>query len=221
MKKIIPVLMFLGTVFSSCKQEVKPRSLIVLNQKKIADFSQSIESQTQAVTSGGKYLDTEYVYVDPEDKPITVENSLPKGGLKYTASSGEEYVYAVFWTRITNETEYSIELTIDFPVDSYELPSAAERYFRVLIPAETMTIDKEPLFNYGIDVELFLKKSLYKPSSLRKTINPQSSNRFYFVVLVNNAVDGVVRAGLSIKGQKLFYTFNDKEIHCGKIILKN
>lgn len=33
--------------------------------------------------------------------------------------------------------------------------------------------------------------------------------------------NGTTRAGFSLKGQNLFYTLNGKEIHCGKVNLKN
>jgi hypothetical protein len=56
---------------------------------------------------------------------------------------------------------------------------------------------------------------------LKRTINPKRSTTFYVVTLSNRGVDGTIRAGLSLKEQNLFYRINDKEIHCGKINLKN
>ena len=109
---------------------------------------------------------------------------------------------------------------MDFQVESYELPSSPGRYFKVVIPSDTMTLDKESLFNYGIDLEFFLNNNLHKPSSLQSTIMPKGFNSFYVIVLFNKGVDGVLRTGLSINEQKLFYRINDKDIHCGKINLK-
>ncbi|MRG45697.1 hypothetical protein GFS24_11260 [Chitinophaga sp. SYP-B3965] len=113
-------------------------------------------------------------------------------------------------------------MTIDFPVDSFELPSSTGRYFKIFLPADTMTLEKEGLFNYGLPVlNSFLDKGLQKASSLERTIHPKGSSAFYFVTLFNKGVDGILRTGLSLKGQDLFYRINDKEIYCGKINLKN
>ena len=83
-----------------------------------------------------------------------------------------------------------------------------------------MTLDKEPLFNYGLDLEFYLDNNLHKPSSLKRTIKPKGSNSFYVVTLFNKGVNGTLRTGLSIREQDLFYKINDKEIYCGKINLK-
>ncbi|MES1217331.1 MAG: hypothetical protein ABUT20_17600 [Bacteroidota bacterium] len=90
-----------------------------------------------------------------------------------------------------------------------------------LLPSDTMTIDKEPLYDYGLAIKSFLDNYLHKSSSLKRTIQPNSSSGFYVVTLSNRGVDGTLRAGLSLKVQNLFYTINDKEILCGKINLKN
>jgi len=57
-----------------------------------------------------KYIDTRYEYSDAFGKNLIIENSLPKGGLKYTDPNGKEYIYAIFWTRMTNETDSPFEL---------------------------------------------------------------------------------------------------------------
>jgi hypothetical protein len=67
----------------------------------------------------------------------------------------------------------------------------------------------------------FIDKNLYKPSSLKRTINPKGASTFSVVVLCDRGIDGVMRAGLRLEEQKLFYRVNDKEIQCGKINLKN
>lgn len=220
MKKNLPILIVISLVFFSCGQVSKSTPDILSKDKETPKTADITENQKSKAISNDKFIDTKYVYADVNGKQIIIENSLPKGGLKYSDPNGEEYVYAVFWTRISNETDNSFELMMDFPTDSYELPSSPGRYFKVLIPSDTMTLDKEPLFNYGVDLEFFLNNNLHKPSSLQRTIIPKASNSFYVVVLFNNGVDGVLRTGLSINKQKLFYRINDKEIHCGKINLK-
>ncbi len=174
-----------------------------------------------------------YEYADSIGKHLIIQNEGPKGAT-YTDPSGKKYFKTIFWTRIINETDNPLELKIDFPVDSYELPSSPGRYFKILLPYDTMTIDKVNFFDYGLtDLESFLDNSIHKSFSLKRTINPRESSGFYVVILFDNGVAGPFRTGLSIKGQNLFYRISrydstpahslidDKEINCGSINLKN
>lgn len=45
-----------------------------------------------------------YEYADSVGKRVMIQNSVPKGGITYVGADGKQYVYAIFWTRITNET---------------------------------------------------------------------------------------------------------------------
>jgi hypothetical protein len=152
-------------------------------------------------------------------RDLIIQNSLPKGGLKYTDPNGRVFVYAIFWTRITNKTATPFEFTMTFPADSYELASAPGSSFRILLPSDTMRVEKENLFNYGLtNLKSFVDTSIDKPSSLKRTINPKESSSFYVVTLFHQrGIEGILRTGLSIKEQNLFYRINDKEIQCGKI----
>ena len=167
-----------------------------------------------------KYIDTKYKYTDSASIRLIIENSLPKSGITYTDPNGQKYVYAVFWTRIINETVTPIELILDFPLDSFELTSSSGNYFKLFIPSDTMTLDKEPLFDYGLAVKSFLDNGIYKSSSLKRMINPKESSAFYVVTLSNHGINGTLRAGLSLKEPNIFYRINDREIYCGQIILK-
>jgi hypothetical protein len=174
-----------------------------------------------------------YEYADSMGKSIIMHNSFPKSGGSYTDPTGKKYVYAVFWTRITNETISPIGLTIDFPLDSFEIPSSSGNYIKLLLPSDTMTIDKEPLYDYGLSIKSFLDTCINKSYSLKRTINPKESTAFYVVTLSNKGVDGTLRTGLSLEGQNLIYKIsayksisghplvNEKEIQCGSIHLKN
>jgi hypothetical protein len=97
-----------------------------------------------------------------------------------------------------------------------------------------MTLDKEPLPDYGItDLKSFLDNNIHKPSSLKRTINSKESGGFYVAILFDDGVIGPFRTGLSINGQNLFYKVtrytgkqglqlvDEKEINCGSINLKN
>jgi hypothetical protein len=206
------------------------------NQTNVPKENIKDETRDKAISPGSndKYY-TQYEYTDAIGKRLIIQNSLPKGGVKYTDPNGEVYNYVVFWTRIINETDNPLELKIDFAVDSYEVPSLPGKYFKILVPPDTMTLDKESLFNHGLtDLASFLDKSIHNPSSLNRTINPKESSGFYVVMLcLVDGAHGTMQTGLILKGQNLFYRIsryastpglpliNEKEIDCGSINLKN
>ena len=200
----------------SCGQGKESTSDFVT--KESVESSDKLESQKPQINYSSQFIDTKYEYSESLGNNLIIENSLPKGGLKYTAPNGEDYVYAIFWTRIINETTKAVDFTIDFPSDSIELPSSADNFFRVLLPTETMTSDKESLFNYGLkDLESLLDKGLYKSPFLQQTINPCDSNTFYVVTLFNRGLEGTIRTGFSLKDEHLLYTISNKEIHSGRL----
>ena len=220
--------LFLMFVFcTSCKGQNKP------DRQKEKIKSETKDIATSSV-SNEKDIYTKYEYTDSIGKRLTIQNGFPRGGMKYTDPTREVYMYAIFWTRIINETDNPLELEIHFPVDSYEVPSLPGKYYKILVPPDTMTLDKFPLFYYGLtDLESFLDNSIHKPSSLKRTINPKESSGFYVVILcLVEGAHGTMRTGLSLKGQDLFYRIkndgsksnsksSDKEINCGSINLKN
>ena len=174
-----------------------------------------------------------YEYADSTGKRLIIHNNGPKSGINYTDPNGKKYIYAVFFTRITNETADPFELKIDFPLDSFEFPISSGNYMKLLIPSATMTLDKASLSEYGLAVKSFLDTGINKSYSLKRTINPKESTAFYVVTLSNHGSGGAMRTGLSLKGQNLFYKISaykmtpelplmdKKEIHCGSINLKN
>ncbi|MCM4173813.1 hypothetical protein DHD32_20265 [Arenibacter sp. TNZ] len=168
----------------------------------------------------GQNFDTEFKYTDSINKGISIQNSYPKGGDIYTDPNGKEYVFAVFWTCITNETESDMEITINFPIDSFTVHSSPDVNFNFYLPKEKMTIEKDHLFGYGLDLKSFLDKNIDKPSELQVTISPKDSYSFYVVALSNRGVNGVVRAGFELQKQELLYKINNYEINSGRIITK-
>ena len=200
------------------------------SKPKTIDTETSISSKR---LHNSKYFYKEYEYTDSDGKSVIIQNSLPQGG-EYTDPNGKEYFNVKFWTRIINETENPIELAIDFPTNTYEVAFYPGRYFNLLIPPDTMTLDKEPLPDFGIsDLKSFFDNNILKPSSLKRTINPKESSGFYVVIPLEKDLVGTTRTGLSIKGQNLFYEisrcdctlehsiWDKKEIKCGNINLKN
>ena len=185
-----------------------------------SDSTKNVQSQKPLTEHNEKYIYTKYEYTDSTGKSVIIQNSFPKSGTHYTDPTGKGYIYAVFFTRIINETDNPFELKIDFPAESSELPFAPGVYYRLFFPPDTMTIDKEPLYDYGLGLKSFLDTALSKPSSLKRTISPKGSSAFYVITLSNKGVDGTLRTGFSLKEQNLFYRINKTEIHCGKINLK-
>ena len=186
-----------------------------------SDSVKNGKSHKPSVKRNENLFNTRYEYAESNGARLIIQNSFPKSGINYTDPNGKKYVYAVFWTHLINETAHPLELTIDFPLDSFEIPSSSGNYMKLFLPSDTMTIDKEPLYDYGLTIKSFLDNNRYQSSSLKRTIHPKGSSTFYVVILSDRGVDGTIRAGLSLKGQNLFYRINDKEIDCGKINLKN
>ena len=154
-----------------------------------------------------------------ESKVAIIQNSFPKGGLRYTHSTGRNFVYAIFWTRVINKTDTPLELTMNFPADSFAIPQT-DTYVKLFLPPDTMTFDKESLFDYGLDLKSFLDTGFNKPTMLQRTINPKEECLFYIATLYNRGVDGVVRAGLFLKEKDFFYRITGIETSCGQIVLK-
>lgn len=215
-KKIVLLILFIGGLFS-CKQDSESTSNIVNIEK--LDAAKNVQIKKASLKHDENNFYTKYEYSESNGARLIIQNSFPKGGINYTDPNGKKYIYAVFWTRITNNAINPIELTIDFPFDSFEIPSSSGNYMKLLLPAETMTIGKESLNDYGLIVKSFLDNNRNKSSWLKRTINPKGSTAFYVVTLSNGGVGGTLRTGFSLKGQNLFYSVNDKEILCGKIDL--
>lgn len=207
-------------------------SLTCCGQNNTDLSNDSARSETKDVSTFG-WIHTTYEYSDANGKRVIIQNSLPKGD-RYTDANGNEYAKATFWTRIINETDDPLELTIDFSGESYKFPgsvgASGVRYYKLILHPDTLTRDKVDLYNYGLaDIKPFLDNRIDKPSSLKRTINPKESNGFYVVRLgivlksdvqrVKKDGSGVTRAGFSVKGQDVFWTLNGKAIRCGKINL--
>src|SRR5580698_6523283 len=113
--------LFLMFVFcTSCGEQNKPD-----RQK------EKIKSETKDVCTS-RWTDTKYEYTDSIGKRLIIKNGFPRGGMKYTDRNADIYNYVVFWTQIINETNNPLELRIDFPVNSYEVPSLPSEYYKVL-----------------------------------------------------------------------------------------
>lgn len=207
------ILIFVFAVFCSCRQ---------------ASNSTSATYDNESVNTLRKY-----VYTNAAGDHVIIENSFSRGG-SYVDPTGKVHSKIMFWTRINNETEKSLELNIDLPLHSYEVPTLPGKYYKIFIPSDTMTREKEPLQDYGMkDFKNFPDNNIDKPSQFKRTINPKEASGFYFIVLFEEGVSGPSRTGLYLKGQNLFYKItrytgkqgisfvDEKEIKCGSINLKD
>jgi hypothetical protein len=173
-----------------------------------------------------------YEYTDSDGKSVIIQTKGPRG-IVYNELSEKKDFKVLYWVLVTNETDKTLELNIDFPAE-YEVPTSPGKYFKILLPSDTMTIDKDSLPDFGFkDLKSFLYNNIDKRASLRRVIKPKKSSGFYVAILFDKGIYGTSRTGLSIKGQDLFYKVSryegtiehplvfEKEINCGTINLKN
>jgi hypothetical protein len=227
MKKLVKLFALLLSIFlTSCGQH--QTNLPIDNSK-----AETHDIVTSA-QSNDPNVHTKYEYADSTGKHLIIENGFPRGG-PYTDHNGKKYFKAIFWTRFSNETDKPLELKIDFPVASYEVPGLPGKYYQVLVPPDTMTIDKVLLNDYGLTgLKSFLDNNIQKQTSLKRRINSRESSGFFVVIVFDKGVGGPFRTGFSIKGQNLFYRISrmddtpahplsdwEKDIDCGSVNLKN
>jgi hypothetical protein len=165
-------------------------------------------------------------HVKENGKNIIIKNSFPKGAT-YTHPSGKRFGYRIFWTSVINETASPLELTINFPADSFAIfPQSNSHLLKLFLLPNTMTPAKESLYNYGFGLESFLDTAFYKPTMLHRTILPKGECLFNIVLLLIAPNNGAVRTGLVLKGQDLFYSISIGKqldsalIPCGQIVFK-
>jgi hypothetical protein len=165
-------------------------------------------------------------YSETTTNGVIIQNSFPKGG-PYTGPTKKHFNYShlVFFTRVINKTETPLELTINFSADSIAIPYSADTFVKLFLPPDTMTLDKQFLFDYGVtDLE-----SLQKPTMFHKTISPKEECLFYVVAIfyqtrstAQNQQRGGNRAELVLEGPDLFYRMPPQidSLRCGQIISK-
>jgi hypothetical protein len=172
-----------------------------------------------------EWMDSEVKYSDATEKSIIIQNSLPRGSPGYTDPTGRRFGFAIFWTRIINETSKPIEVSINFSADSFAIFSSPDSYLKFFLPPDTMTPEKERFVDYGVR-RSFLDSSINKSSELKRTINPKKECLFYIVLLPHVSDNGAIRAGLVLKDQRLFYRtsiawqLDSTLIPCGQIVFK-
>jgi len=115
-------------------------------------------------------------------------------------------------------------MTVKFPVDSFSIFPSPGSYIKLLIPPDTMTLEKISLGDYGLsNLKFLLDTGFNKPAILERTLNPKEECLFYIPIFIHQA-RGTARAALVLKGQDLFYriSINPQSvlIPCGRIDFK-
>ena len=164
-------------------------------------------------------------YSQTENNGVIIQNSFPKGG-PYTDATKKyfNYSYLVFFTSVINETEHPLELTVNFSPDSIPIPNSPDTFVKLFLPSDTMTLDKQALFSYGItELEAFDKSTKFQ-----RKLNPKEDCLFYIVAVFYqtnadawNQERGGNRAELVLDGQDLFYNMLPQidSLPCGHIRL--
>lgn len=170
----------------------------------------------------GQRIDTKWS--ETANNGVIIQNSFPKGGpYPGPTKNNFNHSYLVFFTRVINETETSLELTVNFFADSIEIPNSLNTFVKLFLPPDTMTLDKQILFSYGI-TEL---ESFDKPTRFQRKINPKEECLFYVVAIfyqtradARDQQRGGNRAEFVLKGQDLFYRMLPQidSLLCGHII---
>ena len=168
------------------------------------------------------WIDSEVKYTDSKGNLVKFIHSLPKGGGQ-VYHNGKKYSYVVFWTRVFNQSTTPIELQIKFPEVTYF--KSPESYIKIVLPKETMNIDKAQLFDYGLtNLQSLINYESNQLSILQKKISPKEDYFFYAAVFIHIAGSGPSRAKFELKGKDLFYKISIGSdttlIPCGSLTFK-
>ncbi|MBT8191344.1 MAG: hypothetical protein KJO29_13015 [Bacteroidia bacterium] len=136
------------------------------------------------------HIHTETRYNDSVGKSVFIQNSYPRGGGSIDNSGIPGYYdqyekhhgYAIFWTRVVNESNATMDLSISFPADSFNIFPEPDSYLKLFLPPDTMTLAKRSMYNYGIrGLRSFLDSGFYKQSTFQRTIEPNGECLLYVV----------------------------------------
>ena len=175
--------------------------------------------------ASGQSVDTEW-YSETTSNGLIIQNSFPKGG-PYTGFTTRNYnhSYLVFFTRVINETGSPLELKVNFSADSFAIPYSPDTYVKLFLPPDTMTLDKRPLFSYGVT----RLQSLDQATRFQRKLAPNEECLFYVVAIFYQTKAeawkqerGGNRAELVLKGKDLFYNLLPQvnSLPCGQIVFE-
>ncbi|MDC8003876.1 hypothetical protein POV27_07420 [Aureisphaera galaxeae] len=163
-------------------------------------------------------------YSETNNNGVIIQNSFPKGGPYEGTTEGHfNESYLVFFTRVINKTEAPLDINLNFSGDPIQIPNSPDTFVQLFLPSEEMTLDKQPLFSYGIE-DL---KLMDAPTSFQSTIEPNEECLFYVAGIFYQTrfealgqERGGNRAELVLKGNDLFYNMLPQvdSIPCGRIV---
>ena len=169
------------------------------------------------------WVDSKIKYTDSKGNSVMMTNSLPKGG-GVVYQNGKKYGYVVFWTRMSNQSATPIELKVKFPeVTFFKSPDS---YIKIVLPKESMNIEKEQLFDYGLtNLQSILNDESNQLGILQKKIGPKEDYLFYVTVFIHIEGSGSARAKFELNDKELFYKISMGSdttlIPCGSLDFKN
>jgi len=169
------------------------------------------------------WVDSEVKLTDSNGNTVMVTNSLPRGG-GVAYQNGKKYGYVVFWTRMSNQSATPIELKLKFPDVTFFKPP--ESYVKIVLPKESMNIEKEQLFDYGLtNLQSLINDESNQLSILKKKIGPKEDYFFYVTVFIHIDGSGSARAKFELNDKELFYKISIGSdttlIPCGSLDFKN
>ena len=163
-------------------------------------------------------------YSETESNGIIIQNSFPKGGpYKGPVKENFNHSYLVFFSRVINETGKPIEINVNFSSDAVAIPYSPDTFMKLILPRDTMTLEKRNLFSYGITELEFFEQS----TKFQKKLEPKEECLFYVVAFFyQTSADkwkqerGGNRAELILKGRDLYYNLSPQvnSLLCGHII---
>ncbi len=227
--KFIFILILATAIFSACGS--KNQSPPIPDEPNIPETIKPKNIRLPTVLEIDKYIYTDTTYSFPSGKTITIQNSFPKGGSityegeQYSDSSGRQYFFSAYWTRIINDTENPLEIDIHFPADSIHISSLSDAFFKFFLPPDILTYDRLPLYNYGLsNMKSYLDTHFNRSTGFQKSIPPGEEHIFYVAVLSYQST-GTPRAALLLKDQTLYYKMGlephiEETISCGRIVIK-
>jgi hypothetical protein len=169
------------------------------------------------------WVDSEVKLTDSKGNSAMVTSSLPKGG-GIVYQNGKKYGYVNFWTRMSNQSATPIELKVKFPeVTFFKSPDS---YIKIVLPKETMKIEKEQLFDYGLtNFQSLLNDETNQLGILQKKIGPKEDYLFYVTVFIHIEGGGAARAKFELNDKELLYKISIGSdttlIPCGSLEFKN
>jgi hypothetical protein len=171
--------------------------------KLVASFILLLACLTTTGQATRNWIYSEVKYTDSKGNLVKLIHSFPKGGGQ-VYHNGKKYSYVVFWTRVFNQSATPIELQIKFPEVTYF--KSPESYIKIVLPKETMNIDKVQLFDYGLtNLQSLVDDKSNQLSMLQKKISPKEDYLFYLTVFIHTEGNGPSRSKFELKNKDLFY----------------